>query len=154
GIAFVGADTLRTAFGPYDLPIAVPSTLDGTAHLLGHSYPRYRLAVIGAALLIATVGWWLLTRTRAGALVRATVDDPAIVATLGGSLDAVHSGVLAADGALAWLAGVLGGRLLGAGASAAGGVLLISLVVVVPGGMRSVPATLIAAVGVGQVQTV
>ena len=40
-----------------------------------------------------------------------------------------------------------------AGPGTAGGALLISLVVVVLGGLRSVPATLVAALGVGQVQT-
>src|SRR5690606_10268001 len=145
GVAFVGADALRTAFGPYDLPVAVPSTLDGTASLLGHAYPVYRLALIGVAVLIATAGWWVLTRTRAGALVRATVDDPAMVAALGHSPQAVHGGVLGAAGALAGLAGALGAPVLGAGPSTAGGVLLISLVIVVLGGLRSVAATLIAA---------
>jgi branched-chain amino acid transport system permease protein len=153
GIAFVGADVLRTVFGPYDLAVAVPSTLDGTARLLGHAYPVYRLAVIAAAVLIAVVLWWVLTRTRTGALVRATVDDPAIVATLGHNPTAVHGGVLAVAGALAGLAGVLGAPVLGVGPSTAGGVLLISLVVVVLGGLRSVPATLVAALGVGEVQT-
>jgi branched-chain amino acid transport system permease protein len=109
--------------------------------------------VIAAAVLIAAVLWWVLTRTRTGALVRATVDDPAIVATLGHNPTAVHSGVLAVAGGLAGLAGVLGAPVLGVGPSTAGGVLLISLVVVVLGGLRSVPATLVAAIGVGQVQT-
>lgn len=153
GVAFAGADGLRTVFGPDDLPVAVPSTLDGTARVLGHAYPAYRLAVIAAAVVIAVAGWWLLTRTRIGALVRASVDDPAIVATLGYSPTAVHGGVLIGAGALAGLAGVLGAPVLGAGPSTAGTVLLISLVVVVLGGMRSVPATLVAALGVGQVQT-
>jgi branched-chain amino acid transport system permease protein len=153
GVAFVGADLLRTVFGPYDLPVVVPSTLDGVASLFGHAYPVYRLAIIAAAVLIAALGWWVLTRTRAGALVRATVDDPSIVATLGRSPETVHSGVIGAAGALAGLAGVLGAPVVGVGPSTAGGALLISLVIVVLGGLRSVPATLVAALGVGQVQT-
>ncbi len=153
GVAFVVADLLRTAFGPYDLPVAVPSTLDGTARLAGHAYPVYRLAVIAVAVVIGVAGWWVLTRTRTGALVRAAVDDAEMLATLGRNPATVHSGVLIAAGGLAGLAGVIGAPVLGAGPGTAGGVLLISLVVVVLGGMRSVPATLLAALGVGQVQT-
>jgi branched-chain amino acid transport system permease protein len=153
GIAFVAADALRIGFGPDDLPVPVPFALAGTAAVAGHAYPVYRLAVIAAALTLAGVLWVVLTRTRAGALVRATVDDPEMVAALGRNPATVHSGVLVAAGALAGLAGVLGAPVLGVGPTTAPAVLLISLVVVVLGGMRSVPATLGAAVAVGQVQT-
>jgi branched-subunit amino acid ABC-type transport system permease component len=153
GIAFVAADLLRIRFGPNDLPVPIPSTLDRTVLVAGHAYPAYRLAVIGVALALAGAGWLVLTRTRGGALVRATVDDPAMVAMLGRSPDAVRSGVLVAAGGLAGFAGVLGAPVLGAGPTTAPMVLLISLVVVVLGGMRSVPATLGAALAVGQVQT-
>jgi branched-chain amino acid transport system permease protein len=153
GVAFVAADALRAAFGPYDLTIAVPDALDGTANLLGHPYPAYRLAVILAAIALAAGGWYVITRTRIGAAVRAAVDDPPMLATLGVNPAAVHSGVLVAAGGLAGLAGALGAPVLGVGPMTAGSALLISLVVVVLGGLRSVPATLVAALGVGQVQT-
>ncbi len=153
GVAFVCADVLRTVFGPYDLPVAVPAGLGGTANLLGHPYPAYRLAVIVAALALAAGGWFVLTRTRAGAVVRAAVDDPPMLATLGVNPTTVHSGVMVVAGALAGLAGAIGAPILGAGPTTAGSVLLISLVVVVLGGLRSVPATLLAALCVGQAQT-
>jgi branched-chain amino acid transport system permease protein len=153
GIAFAAADLLSIHFGPHDLPVALPSALDGTASVVGHPYPVYRLAVIGVAVALAGAGWLALTRSRAGALVRATVDDPAMVSTLGHNPATVHSGVLVVAGGLAGLAGVLGAPVLGAGPGTAATVLLISLVVVVLGGLRSVPATLGAALGVGQVQT-
>jgi branched-chain amino acid transport system permease protein len=153
GVAFVVADGLRTSFGPSDRRVALPSTLDGTVRVASHPYPTYRLSVIAAALLLAGLGWWALRCTRTGALVRAVVDDPGMVAMLGHNPASVHSGVLVVAGALAGLAGVLGAPVLGAGPSTAGGVLLVSLVVVVLGGMRSVPATLGAALAVGQVQT-
>jgi branched-chain amino acid transport system permease protein len=153
GVAFVATDLLRTAFGPYDLPTAVPAPLAGSARLVGHAYPAYRLALILAGGLIAAAGWWLLTRTRVGSCVRAAVDDPEMLAAIGVRPASVHGGVMLAAGALAGLAGALGGPILGAGPTTANSVLLISLVVVVLGGMRSVPATLVAALGVGQVQT-
>jgi branched-chain amino acid transport system permease protein len=153
GVAFVGADLLRTAFGPHDLPSAPPSPLTGTVSAAGHAYPVYRLALIAAAVLIAAVGWWVMTRTRAGRVVRAATDDPQMLAALGVNPATVHCGVLLTAGGLAGLAGVLGAPVLGTGPGTAPAVLLISLVVVVLGGMRSVPATLGAALAVGQVQT-
>jgi branched-chain amino acid transport system permease protein len=153
GVAFVVADGLRTALGPDDRRVTLPATLAGTVRLAGHPYPTYRLAVIAAALLVSLAGWFVLTRTGTGALVRASVDDPGMVAMLGYNPVSIHSGVLVTAGGLAGLAGVLGAPVLGVGPSTAGSVLLISLVVVVLGGMRSVPATLAAALVVGQVQT-
>ncbi|MEK8173890.1 hypothetical protein NKH77_48035 [Streptomyces sp. M19] len=60
------------------------------------------------AVLLAALGTWALTRTRAGAAVRAAADDPQMLAATGISPRAVHTGVLAVSGALAGAAGSLG----------------------------------------------
>jgi branched-chain amino acid transport system permease protein len=153
GVAFIATDLMRSVFGRDDLAASPPAGLAGTVTVAGHMYPAYRLALIAVALLVAAAGWWVLTRTTTGALVRAAVDDSRMLATIGVNPATVHLGVMLAAGALAGLAGALGAPVLGAGPSTATTVLLWSLVVVVLGGMRSVPATLVAALGVGQVQT-
>ncbi|MBP0455606.1 branched-chain amino acid ABC transporter permease [Kitasatospora sp. RG8] len=153
GVALVGVDLLSTAAGPDDLPVTLPAALDGSADLGGHRYPVYRLAFILVAALMAATGQLLLRRTRAGALLRATVDDPAMVAGLGTDPRLVHTAVLAGAGALAGLAGVLGAPIIGPGPRTADTVLLLSLIVVVLGGLGSVLGALVAAVAVGEVQT-
>ncbi|WP_405387819.1 ABC transporter permease [Streptomyces sp. NBC_01102] len=153
GLALVGGDLLIQLFGADELPVRVPEALDSSVTLLGHRYPAYRLGFIVMAVLLAAFGTWVLTRTRMGAAVRAAADDPQMLATTGHNPRAVHTGVLAAAGALAGAAGVLGAPIIGPGPGTSENVLMLSLVVVVLGGLRSLWATLAAAVAVGEVQT-
>ncbi|WP_330241107.1 ABC transporter permease [Streptomyces sp. NBC_00525] len=153
GIALVGGDLLIQLFGADELPVRVPGALDSSVHLLGHRYPAYRLGFIAMAVALAAFGTWVLTRTRVGAAVRASADDPQMLAATGHSPRAVHIGVLAAAGALAGAAGVLGAPIIGPGPGTSENVLMLSLVVVVLGGLRSLWATFAAAIAVGEVQT-
>ncbi|SCE48682.1 amino acid/amide ABC transporter membrane protein 1, HAAT family /amino acid/amide ABC transporter membrane protein 2, HAAT family [Streptomyces sp. Termitarium-T10T-6] len=153
GLALIGGDLLIQFFGADELPVRVPEALDSSVSLLGHRYPAYRLCFIVMAVLLAAFGTWVLTRTRMGAAVRAAADDPQMLAATGHSPRAVHTGVLAAAGALAGAAGVLGAPIIGPGPGTSENVLMLSLVVVVLGGLRSLWATFFAAVAVGEVQT-
>ncbi|MFH9474255.1 branched-chain amino acid ABC transporter permease [Streptomyces anulatus] len=153
GLALIGGDLLIQLFGADELPVRVPEALDSSVMLLGHRYPAYRLCFIVMAVLLAAFGTWVLTRTRMGAAVRAAADDPQMLAATGHNPRAVHTGVLAAAGALAGAAGVLGAPILGPGPGTSENVLMLSLVVVVLGGLRSLWATFFAAVAVGEVQT-
>ncbi|RZD54823.1 branched-chain amino acid ABC transporter permease [Streptomyces albidoflavus] len=153
GLALIGGDLLIQFFGADDLPVRVPAALDTSVSLLGHRYPAYRLCFIVMAVLLAAFGTWVLVRTRVGAAVRAAADDPQMLAATGYSPRTVHLGVLAAAGALAGAAGVLGAPIIGPGPGTAETVLMLSLVVVVLGGLRSLWATFFAAIGVGEVQT-
>ncbi|WP_328583050.1 ABC transporter permease [Streptomyces sp. NBC_00370] len=153
GLALIGGDLLIQFFGADELPVRVPEALDSSVTLLGHRYPAYRLCFIVMALVLAAFGTWVLTRTRVGAAVRAAADDPQMLAATGHNPRAVHTGVLAAAGALAGAAGVLGAPIIGPGPGTSENVLMLSLVVVVLGGLRSLWATLLAAIAVGEVQT-
>ncbi|WP_326799633.1 ABC transporter permease [Streptomyces sp. NBC_01808] len=153
GLALIGGNLLVEGFGADEMPVRIPDALDTSVDLLGHRYPAYRLGFIVMAVVLAAAGTWVLTRTRAGAAVRAAADDPEMLATTGLSPRVVHTGVLAAAGALAGAAGVLGAPIIGPGPGTGDTVLMLSLVVVVLGGLRSLWATLVAAIGVGEVQT-
>ncbi|RYJ29253.1 hypothetical protein CU044_2346 [Streptomyces sp. L-9-10] len=153
GLALIGGDLLIQFFGADELPVRVPEALDSSVTLLGHRYPAYRLCFIVMAVLLAAFGTWMLTRTRVGAAVRAAADDPQMLAATGHNPRAVHTGVLAAAGALAGAAGVLGAPIIGPGPGTSENVLMLSLVVVVLGGLRSLWATFFAAIAVGEVQT-
>lgn len=153
GLALIGGNLLIEFFGAEQIPVQVPEALDSSVTILGHRYPAYRLCFIVMALVLAAVGSWVLTRTRAGAAIRASADDPQMLAATGISPRVVHTGVLATAGALAGAAGVLGAPIIGPGHGTAETVLMLSLVVVVLGGLRSLWAIFFAAVAVGQVQT-
>jgi branched-chain amino acid transport system permease protein len=154
GVALAGGSLLVDAFGPENRPVRVPATVDGSVLVAGHRYAAYRLVFILVAAVIAVLLQLTVARTRAGMLVRAAVDDADMVACLGVDPARVRVGVLAAAGGLAGAAGVLGAPIIGPGPRAADTVLLLSLVVVVLGGVRSVAGTLLAALAVGEIQTV
>lgn len=153
GVALIAGALLVHFFGPDPLRPVIPSVIDVPITILGHRYPGYRLAFIGVAILLAVGGWVALTRTRLGMLVRATVDDPQMIAAGGVNPRMVQGGVMVVAGALAGLAGVLGAPIIGPGPGTAETVLLLSLVIVVVGGLGSITGALAAAVAVGQVQS-
>jgi branched-subunit amino acid ABC-type transport system permease component len=153
GVALIGGDLLVTRFGSQDLPVALPSAVDGAVGVAGHSYPAYRLAFVGAGLALALGLHLAVARTRPGMLVRALADDRAMVAGLGVNPLRVRVGTLAVAGALAGAAGVLGAPIIGPGPGVADTVLLLSLIVVVLGGLRGIPRIALAALAVGEIQT-
>ena len=154
GLAFVAAWLFTRAFGASPLPADPPVVLAGQIQVVGHGYPVYRLLFIAVAGLLA-VGLHLLVRhSRAGMLLRATVSDPNMAAATGIRIGRVRLAALAVGGALATLAGVLGAPLLGPAPGVDTHVLVLSLIVVVLVGAGSILATVIAALLVGQVQSV
>lgn len=153
GVALAVGALLVLAFGAQDLRPVLPAMLDQPVALFGRRYPAYRLGFIAAAAVLAAAGWWVLARTRWGAAVRAMRDDPAMLAAVGASPKMLLATVMTAAGGLAGLTGVLGAPIIGIGPGTAELVLLLSLIVVVVGGLGSVAGAFVAAVAVGQVQS-
>jgi branched-chain amino acid transport system permease protein len=153
GVALLVGAGLVLLFGADELRPAVPAALDQPVWLLGRRYPGYRLWFIAVAALLAVALWLVLARTRAGARVRAMAADREMLACCGTNPRLVLVGVLAAGGGLAGLAGVLGAPIIGAAPGTGELVLLLSLIVVVVGGLGSVPGAFVAALAVGQVQS-
>lgn len=153
GVALIGVDLLTTIYGPDTLRPRLPEVLEATVRVAGHRYPVDRLAALGIAVAVAAAGYVALHRTRAGRLIRATVDDRAMVAGIGVNPRLVDAAVLVAAGALAGLAGALTTPILGVGPHTADTALLLSLIIVVCGGLGSIPGALTAALAVGLVQT-
>ena len=153
GIATAATTVATELFGTDELRSKTPSGLNGSVSIAGHSYPAYRLVFIVVGAVLALGIWLLVTRTRLGARVRATADDRSMVATMGLSPRGVLIAVLSAAGALAGFAGALGAPILGPGEGIANTVLLQSLIIVVLGGLGSIGGAFLAALAVGQVQS-
>jgi branched-chain amino acid transport system permease protein len=131
----------------------LPAWLGGTVDLAGARIPTVRFLLIGAALLLLLILWLLLTRTRAGLIVRAGVENRDMVTALGIDVRRAFTGVFALGGAAAGLAGMLYGLYQGSVSPGDGTSLLIfAFVVVVLGRMGSITGTAVAAVAVGLVQ--
>jgi branched-subunit amino acid ABC-type transport system permease component len=153
GIAFIAAELLSMIFGAEVLPTQPPESLSGSASVLGHAYPVYRLVFIGIAAALAVVVHLLFEKSALGALVRATVADREMVRTLGFDTRKVLFGVFAFGAALATVGGVLGAPILAPGPGVDENVLVLSLVVVVIGGLGSVRGALVGGIVIGEIQT-
>ncbi|MFI0446357.1 branched-chain amino acid ABC transporter permease [Actinomadura sp. 6N118] len=152
GIALVIAELLALGFGNDVHSVAAPAPVEGGVTVVGETYPVYRLLVIGFGIVLAVAVYFLVERSRLGSVIRATVADRAMVAALGVNTGRVLIGVFAAGAALAAVAGVLAGPILGAQPGLDEKVLLLALVVVVIGGLGSVRGALLGALLIGQVQ--
>jgi branched-subunit amino acid ABC-type transport system permease component len=154
GVALLGESVLTGLFGPDVRRPDVPAVLEATVAVAGRPYPLDRLAAVGVAVAVVVVGFVLLLSTRAGRVVRASVDDRAMVAAIGVDLRVVDTVLLVVSGALAGLSGALTTPFLGVGPRTAATTLALLMAIVICGGVGSVPGAVAAAVGVGLVQTV
>lgn len=138
-IAIIMADQMLSHFGGIAEDITWPGAFDKFVklHVAGIQYTLTRL-IIAAIGIAVGVGLWLwLKRTRTGIVIRAGVDDRAMVSAMGINIQLTFAIAFFVGSALAGLGGVIGGSF----ASLAPGVdstwLLNSLVVVIIGGMGS-----------------
>ncbi|WP_069814392.1 branched-chain amino acid ABC transporter permease [Streptomyces sp. TP-A0874] len=144
---------LSGVWGADARPFPGPEALSGTFGLLGARIPVNRLVLIAAALTVLIALKLFLSRTRHGLVVRAGVEDRAMVTALGIDVRKAFTLVFAIGGAAAALGGALGGLYFGSVDPGQGTSLLIfAFVVVVMGGMGSVAGAALASVGVGLVQ--
>lgn len=130
-----------------------PRQLAGTVSLLGAKVPTDRFLLIAAALVVLAALKLFLAKTRYGLIVRAGVEDRAMVTALGVDVRKAFTLVFAIGGALAGLAGALGGVYFGSVSPDQGTSLLVfGFVVVVIGGMGRTDGVALAAAAVGLIQ--
>ena len=106
-------------------------------HVSNFSYSGARLFILGLALVIGSALWVWLKRTRTGMVIRAGVDDRAMVSALGVNIQRVFALAFFVGSALAGIGAVIGTSQTSAGSGVDGIWLLNSLVVVIIGGMGS-----------------
>jgi branched-chain amino acid transport system permease protein len=108
-----------------------------------------RLAILVGAIAVGILMWLALNRTRIGMLVRAGVDDKDMLSATGVRVQLIFVFVFAFGAGLAGLAGVIGGTFQALQPGEDTKILLSSLVVVILGGMGSIPGAAIGALIVG-----
>ena len=134
--------------------VPVPAFLDFPVPVTsGFAYSAYRFAVTGICLALAAVMFLWIERTRIGAMIRAAAEAPEIVDILGLDARRIHTLVFAVGTALAIIAGVLAAPLTSVYPGMGDGLLIISFVVVVIGGLGSVSGAFWSALLIGIVDT-
>jgi branched-chain amino acid transport system permease protein len=154
GLSYIAFELVQVVWGRAPVPYEVPPELAGPVGWLqaaGLTFPRYRLFMMGVALLMLGALWLLLTRTRIGLVIRAALTHPEMVEALGHDVPRIFMGVFGAGCALAGLAGVIGGNAFVTEPGMAGTVGAIVFVVIVFGGLGSLAGAFVASLLLGLV---
>ena len=154
GLILFFNELIRIGFGPAALYSDLPPSLSGFVEILPDTpYPAYRLAVILAGLVLALAIYLFVSRTRVGAMVRAGANNPAMTAALGINIKILFRLIFATGACFAGVAGMLLGPLTSVQPGMGEPLLILSLVVIIIGGIGSVRGAFVAAIIVGLVDT-
>ena len=154
GIIIFLNEAVEVLFGPTTLTLPVPELLAGSVQLTDTlRYPIYRLATIAAGLGVAVLLWFLVSRTRAGMLVRAGATNPDTVRALGVDIDRLFLMVFGFGAMLAGLAGGIAAPVFAVQPGMGDNWLIVAFVVIIIGGIGSIRGAFVAALLVGLIDT-
>lgn len=155
GLSIVMADVLLWIFTGQVHQMEAPAWLQGPIRGIPviNAYSAYRLSLLGMGIVIGVALWLLLNRTRIGMMIRAGVDDRAMLAAAGINVNLVFAITFALGAGLAGLGGVIGAVELSMVPGEDTRLLLASLIVVIVGGMGSVVGAAIGAAILGLAET-
>ena len=155
GLILFFNELIRIGFGPAALFSNLPPSLSGFVYILPETpYPVFRLIVIFVGLALAISIYILVTKTRMGAMVRAGAANPDMTAALGVNIHMLRRFIFSVGASLAGVAGMMLAPLTVVEPGMGEPLLILSLVVIIIGGIGSVRGAFIAAVLVGLVDTI
>jgi branched-chain amino acid transport system permease protein len=149
GFALIFQDLSLVIWGGDPYTIQTPAILSGTLEIGRMFFPYYRIFIVAVAALVAFLLWVVLERTRIGAMMRATVDDPEMARGVGINVFLISMAVFALGAMLASVAGVVAGGFIGVYPGADFEILPYAFVVVIVGGMGSLKGALVGSLMVG-----
>jgi branched-chain amino acid transport system permease protein len=161
GLSIVLADLMLWIFGGDTYQVETPSWLAGpvtlpiisgvraSGEIVWLTYPKVRLVILAASIVIGLLMWYALNRTKIGMMIRAGVDDRDMLSTTGTRIQLIFLLVFAFGAGLAGFGGVVGGTFQSLQPGEDIKILLASLVVVIVGGMGSIPGAALGAVLIG-----
>ena len=154
GLILFFNELIRVGFGPAALYSDLPLSLSGFVEILPDTpYPTYRLGVIGIGLACALAIHLFVSRTRVGAMVRAGANNSEMTAALGINIKVLFRLIFATGACFAGVAGMMLGPLTAVQPGMGEPLLILSLVVIIIGGIGSVRGAFIASIIVGLVDT-
>lgn len=150
GIAFVIEELVQMVWGKAPVPYEIPQSMKFTALTWqGMNYSAYRVFMVLISVGIFAALYLFLKRTRVGLIIQAALSYPDVVGSLGHNVPRIFMLVFGFGTALAGIAGVLGGNVLGTEPAMALQLGTIVFVVIVVGGLGSLGGALIASIFIG-----
>lgn len=152
GLALVIQGTLRHYYGSSGLRYPVPELLAGGKNLGFMFLPFYRGWVLAISLFACLATWFLIERTKLGAYLRATQENPSLVESFGINVSLMVTLTYAGGVALAAFAGVLAAPIYSVQPTMGAELLIIVFAVVVIGGMGSILGSIVTGLGLGLIE--
>lgn len=154
-LILIADELTRMIWGPQALLLNVPPALAGSIEIIpGAPYPKFRAFIIVVGLAVAAALYWLIVKTRVGALVRAGASNREMALALGVDVKLLFTLVFGLGAALCALAAAMLGPLLAVQVGMGENILIQAFVVVVIGGIGSIRGALVGALLVGMVDTI
>jgi branched-chain amino acid transport system permease protein len=153
GLSLILTEAIILVWGPVGITSQPPAVLAGGVDLGVTVYPKYRLAVMLVTGAVVAACYLFVTRTRYGAIIRAGIEDKDMAAALGINIRRVFTLTFAAGAGLAALGGALMAPVRGLQPTMGLDILPFAFVVVVLGGLGSLPGAILAGLLVGVVQS-
>ena len=152
GLVLMFNDFALWVWGPDDLLGPLAPGLDQAVQILDRYLPQYDLLLIAVGPVVLLVLWWLLAKTRWGVLIRAATHDREILGALGVNQAWLFTGVFALGAFLAALGGALQIPRQPASLMLDLSIIGDAFVVVVVGGMGSIPGAYLAALIIAELK--
>ena len=154
GLALLIEELVQFIWGKNQMPYNVPEILNFTAFsIAGNSIPAYKIFMIFISVAIFIGLLYVLTRTRVGMIIQAALSYPRTVEALGHNVPLIFMGVFGVGTALAGVAGVIAGPVLGTFPGMAFVLGSIVFVPIVLGGLGSLWGALVASLMIGWITT-
>ena len=151
GLSIVFVEAIRFIFGSESRLVPAPEALSGIVNLGFMMYPTYRLVLVGI-VAVALLGLWVvLYRTRLGMIVRAGIEDPVMVDSLGIDVYRVFMVVFGIGAMAAGFAGIVNAPVVSLTPEVGEAILVQTFVVVVIGGVGSFPGAVVGGLIAGEI---
>jgi branched-chain amino acid transport system permease protein len=149
GLVFMSVAAVDYVMGSQQVFIEIPSALQGRFEIFGVGVGRYRLLIIVVCGILTLSLQLILSGTRFGSRLRASVDDARVARGLGINVNAVFSLTFAFGSGLAGLGGALGAEILGLDPTFPLKYMVYFLIVVTVGGTSSITGPFVASLLIG-----
>ncbi len=151
GLGIVFVETVRFFFGSLSKTTTLPSWLNGTTNLGFMFYPTYRLVVVGIVAAALFALYVVLYRTRIGMIVRAGIEDSAMVDALGINVYRAFMLVFGIGAMAAGFAGIINAPVVSISPDVGEAILVQTFVVIVIGGVGSFPGAILGGLIAGEI---
>ena len=149
GLVFVAVTAVDYFVGSMQQNIQLPPWLEGRFDIAWIGIGKYRLFIVGVCGALTLALQWVLSRTRFGSRLRASVDDPRVAGGLGLNVNRIFLLTFAVGSGLAGLGGALGAEVLGLDPTFPLKYMIYFLIVVSVGGTTTITGPLLAALLLG-----